>query len=129
MTQHNDFKLARQNSKAVDIDSPQLHNRMVSRLQTKLTSQSNIKTLTQESGSDISLMTTAGQFILLFSANIFLSGDFEYCLKITMNNFTCIENSCLFEGNILRFRSLAADQVYQHKLLHSKIGPEPEQDL
>ena len=32
-----------------------------------------------------------------------------------MKNFSFIENSSLFEGNILRFRSLAAEQLYEHK--------------
>ena len=60
-------------------------------------------------------MSVAGHFVLLFSANIFLSSDFEYCMRITMKNFSFIENSSLFEGNILRFRSLAAEQLYEHK--------------
>ena len=60
-------------------------------------------------------MSVAGHFVLLFSANIFLSSDFEYCMRITMKNFSFLENSSLFEGNILRFRSLAAEQLYEHK--------------
>ena len=60
-------------------------------------------------------MSVAGHFVLLFCANIFLSSDFEYCLRISMKNFSFIENSSLFEGNILRFRSLAAEQLYEHK--------------
>ena len=82
-----------------------------------------------DSTQDNEQMTTAGQFILLFSANIFLSGDFEYCLKIGQNDFTCIENSSLFEANILRFRSLAADQLYHHKVLYSKNENEHHSDL
>ena len=60
-------------------------------------------------------MTTAGQFILLFTANILLQSDLEYCLHITQINFSYIDNTSLFEANILRFRSLAADLLYEHK--------------
>ena len=60
-------------------------------------------------------MTTAGQFILLFTANILLQSDLEYCLHITQINFSYLDNTSLFEANILRFRSLAADLLYEHK--------------
>ena len=60
-------------------------------------------------------MTIPGHFILLFSTNIFLSSDFEYCLRLTQKNFSFVENTSLFEGNILRFRSLAADQLFCRK--------------
>ena len=62
-------------------------------------------------------MSDAGYFILLFCANIFLSSDFEYCTQITLKNFSFIENTSLFEGNILRFRALASEQLYCKKEL------------
>ena len=113
------------------LDSPQLGNNrnLLNRLQTRNTNNSLLNTPTTEQNQETESMTTAGQFILLFSANIFLSGDFEYCLKISMNNFTCIENSSLFEANILRFRSLAADQVFHHKEFNSKNEEEKQSDL
>ena len=54
-------------------------------------------------------MTIPGQFILLFAANIFLSNDYEYSLKIMLKNFAFVDNTPLFEANILRFRSMAAE--------------------
>ena len=59
-------------------------------------SVSNVKKLNLEKTQEHQEISTAGQFILLFTANIFLSGDFEYCLKITAKDFTSIEKSSLF---------------------------------
>ena len=59
-------------------------------------------------------MTSSGQFILLFAANLYLSNDIGYCMHITQINFSYIDNTSLFEANILRFRSLAADQLFEH---------------
>jgi len=36
-----------------------------------------------------------------------------------MKNFSFIENTSLFEGNILRIRSLAAEQLFHHKSFHT----------
>ena len=47
-------------------------------------------------------------------ANIFLSSDYEYCLRICQYNFSYVANTSLFEGNILRFKSLAAEQIFKH---------------
>ena len=49
-------------------------------------------------------------------ANIFLSSDYEYCLRICQYNFSYVANTSIFEGNILRFKSLAAEQIFKHSL-------------
>ena len=48
------------------------------------------------------------------AANIFLSGDYEYSLSICSHNFSQVANTSLFEGNILRFKSLSAERLFQH---------------
>ena len=67
-------------------------------------------------------MWTPGQFILLTVANIFLSRDFEYCLRICSTDFSCVANSPLFEGTILRFRALASEELF------SLVRPEEQKD-
>ena len=59
--------------------------------------------------NDPEQMTIPGQFILLFAANIFLTNDYEYSLKIMLKNFSFVDNTTLFEANLLRFRSMAAE--------------------
>ena len=54
-------------------------------------------------------MVTRGKMIVLKAANDFLSGDFESSLDICNTNFSNYANSSLFEGNLLRFRALAAE--------------------
>ena len=67
-------------------------------------------------------MRTPGQFILLTVANIFLSRDFEYCLRICSTDFSYVANSPLFEGTILRFRALASEELF------SLVRPEEQKD-
>ena len=62
--------------------------------------------------SDKEEMNIPGRFILLMAANIFLFGDYEYCLSLCSHNFSHITNTSLFEGNILRFKSLAAERFF-----------------
>ena len=57
-------------------------------------------------------MKISGKFILLTAANIFLSRDYEYCLRICSTNFSYVADTALFEGNILRFRALASEQLF-----------------
>ena len=64
-------------------------------------------------------MCTQGRFILLTVANIFLSSDYEYCLRICHNNFSYVANTSLFEGSILRFKSLAAEQIFKNSISNS----------
>ena len=61
-------------------------------------------------------MFTEGKFILLCAADAYLTNDFEYSLRISTQNFSSIANSCLFEGNILRFRALASLKLFEHGL-------------
>ena len=112
ISSYNEFSLSRKNGKTDDIPDS--------------VSAYNFRKSNPSENKKQDEMTTTGQFILLFSANIFLSGDFEYCLKITSNDFTSIENNALFEANILRFRSLAADQVYNHKSFEDKNDSEQQ---
>ena len=59
-------------------------------------------------------MFTEGKFILLCVADAYLTNDFEYSLRISTQNFSSIANTCLFEGNILRFRALASLKLFEH---------------
>ena len=67
-------------------------------------------------------MQIPGKFILLTAANIFLSRDFEYCLRICSTNFSYVANSSLFEGNILRFRALASEQLFSLMRLNQEAN-------
>lgn len=49
------------------------------------------------------------------AANILISGDYEYCLSICSHDFSHVtKNISLFDGNILRFKSLAAERFFQY---------------
>lgn len=74
-------------------------------------------------------MKTQSRFILLMAANIFLSGDYEYCLWICSHNFSYVANTSLFEGNILRFKSLAAEQLFLHMNLKELSEAEGSSDF
>ena len=43
----------------------------------------------------------------------FLICDYEYCLRITQEDFSYIANSALFEGNLLRFRSITSLKLFE----------------
>ena len=49
-------------------------------------------------------------------ADTFLSYDFEYSLRISTTDFSYLANSCIFEGNILRFRALASLKLFESSL-------------
>ena len=68
-------------------------------------------------------MTEPGLFILLFAANIFLSNDFEYSFNIARRDLSFVDNTSLFEANILRFKSMAAEQMY-HLTIKRNIAEE-----
>ena len=71
------------------------------------------RTLGSTTGSqDKEEMNIQGRFIVLIAANIFLFGDYEYCLSICSHNFSNVTNSSLFQGNILRLKSLAAERFF-----------------
>lgn len=99
--EHNEFKL----------DSVEKQKVAFENIAKKPSRQKTIKYKRSQSfdknKKDSEKMSDAGYFILLFSANIFLTQDFEYCAQITLKNFSFIENTSLFEGNMLRFRALA----------------------
>ena len=59
-------------------------------------------------------MTDEGEFILLQVAVSFLTNDYEYCLRIADTDFSYVDISALFEGNILRYRSLASLKLFEH---------------
>ena len=59
-------------------------------------------------------MTGEGEFILLQVAVSFLTNDYEYCLRIADTDFSYVDISALFEGNILRYRSLASLKLFEH---------------
>ena len=59
-------------------------------------------------------MSDNGEFIILIMADTFLTRDYEYCLSIAKNDFSFVDNAALFEGNLLRFFSLASFKLFQH---------------
>ena len=58
-------------------------------------------------------MSIEGQFIILIVADTFLCNDYEYCLKISQQDFSYVANTPLFEANILRFRALASMRLFE----------------
>ena len=60
-------------------------------------------------------MTVQGRFIVIVAVNSLLSCDYDFVLRICSTNFSYIANTCLFEGNILRLKSLASEQMYKLK--------------
>ena len=63
-------------------------------------------------------MTDVGEFIMLAVANAFLTNDLEYSLSISTSDFSYLANSSLFEGNILRFQSLASIKLFERAIEH-----------
>ena len=57
-------------------------------------------------------ISSVGTFILYHIANDFLSTDYEKCLRVCSVNFSFVENSQIFESNILRFKALAQESIY-----------------
>jgi len=60
-------------------------------------------------------MSKEGEFILTIVAITYLSTDYEYSLKISGTDVSYIENSCLFESNILRYQALAYMKLFEHE--------------
>lgn len=71
-------------------------------------------------------MTIEGQFILLMVADTYLSHDYEYSLRLATTDFSFIANTCLFEGNILRFRALANLKLFEEKFKDGVLTDEEE---
>ena len=67
-----------------------------------------MKALNYEVNKDLSI---EGRFILFTIANYFLFNDYEICLELCETNFSPIANSNIFEGNLLRFKALALENV------------------
>ena len=63
-----------------------------------------------------SALSSEAEFILLCTVDAFLTNDFEHSLLISTQNFASIANTCLFEGNILRFRALASLKLFENEL-------------
>ena len=59
-------------------------------------------------------MAIEGQFILLMAANAYLSNDFEYSLRISLQDVSYVANSRIFESNILRYRALASLKMFEY---------------
>ena len=56
------------------------------------------------------------EFIILVIADTFLSGDYEYCLKIAGNDFSHVGDHISFRGNLMRFRSLASFRLFENAI-------------
>ena len=80
---------------------------LVSRLKDKIIKPDEIK--------------SEAHFILLVAINFFLSGDYEYCFRVCSRNFTYLVNSPLFEGNVRRFRAMAAEKLFFHQRVESGV--------
>ena len=61
-------------------------------------------------------MQDTGCFILYVATIAFLSKDYELSLDICSTNFSNLANSIIFEGNILRIKSLSLTRLYEHKM-------------
>lgn len=87
------------------------------------TTKHSAKTLMKmiKSNNKTDKINVAGQFVLLTAINVYLSGDFEYCHRICSRNFTYVVNNPLFEGNLHRFKALAAEQLFIHQKTDSDI--------
>lgn len=60
------------------------------------------------------------------AANIFLCQDFEYTVRICSTNFSYVANTSLFEGNILRIKSLAQQELFNIRQNQEFFGDEEE---
>ena len=65
-------------------------------------------------------MTIEGHFICLMCADTYLINDFEYSLRISTTDFSCVANTPLFEGNILRLRALASIEIFRYEMGNGK---------
>ena len=59
-------------------------------------------------------MKVDGQFILLMSANAYLSNDFEYSLRVSLRDVSYVAHTRLFESHILRYRALASLKMFEY---------------
>ena len=66
-------------------------------------------------------MTFEGTFVLLMSVDAYLTHDYEYCLRISMTDFSYVANSCIFESNILRVRALASIKHFEDELVNVNL--------
>lgn len=51
---------------------------------------------------------------MLMVANAYLSNDFEYSLRVSLQDVSYVANSRIFEGNILRYRALASLKMFEY---------------
>ena len=65
-------------------------------------------------------------FIAYAVAATYLTNDFEYSLRIATTDFSCMTNTPLFEGNILRFRALSSLKLFEHSLEELEEDKEEE---
>lgn len=61
-------------------------------------------------------MRIEGKFIILCAANTYLTNQFEQSLRISTQDFSSVDRTGLFEGNLLRFRALASLKLFEHGL-------------
>ena len=58
-------------------------------------------------------MKPEAQFILLKVADDYLMNEFEGSLRLSNTDLSSINNTPLFEGNMLRFRALASLKLFE----------------
>ena len=50
---------------------------------------------------------------MFHAANLFLSTNYEKCRQVCSVNYSFVSNSDIFEANLVRFKALALEQIYQ----------------
>ena len=67
--------------------------------------------------TDINMeIDSVAKFILYKVAIDYLANDLELCLNICSTNLSFVANCNLFEGNILRFKGLALEKMYEQAI-------------
>ena len=75
--------------------------------------------------TDINMeIDSVAKFILYKVAIDYLANDLELCLNICSTNLSFVANCNLFEGNILRFKGLALEKMYEQKTKEEKEDEE-----
>ena len=84
----------------------------LSRIQDQFMKMSTYRNLDRSFDMNMEIDSVA-KFILLKVANDYLANDFKYCIDICSKNLSYVAYCNLFEGNILRFKALALEKIYE----------------
>jgi hypothetical protein len=87
------------------------------------TSKSSVTT------ADNTELDSVSKFFLLKAIVDYLANDLEMCLNVCSTNMSCVSNGSIFEGNILRFKALALEKMYEKEVREAEEEEEAEQDI